>query len=65
MLRRSCDSGGGGVVLLGGNAGLGLVAVVLLELADFGGGESLVASQQAVAAEGPSSAVAEKPANEE
>ena len=48
-------------VLLHGHVGLGGVALVLLQLAHFGGGESLVAGQEAVAAQRTGSTVAEEP----
>ncbi len=50
-------SGGRRIVLLGGNAGLRLVSMVMLLLADFRRGKSLVSRQEAIAAESSSSTV--------
>jgi len=48
-------------LLLDGNVGLGGVSLVVLELAQFGGGVCLVAGEETVTAEGPCSTVTEKP----
>jgi len=48
-------------LLLDGNIGLGGVPLVVLELAQFGGGVRLVASEETVTTEGPCSTVTEKP----
>ena len=51
----------GCILLLDGNVGLGGVPLVVLELAQLGGGVRLVTGEKTVTAEGPCSTVTEKP----